>query len=734
MTIRSLLPIFNPATVAVVGASNKPGSVGGAILSNLKRSGFPGHIYAVNAKHHLIDGEIAYSALEHLPEKPDLVIVSTPASTVPGLVRQCGQLEIPGMIVISAGFREAGPTGLTIESELSQAAREFPNVRFLGPNCLGVLKPDNRLNASFSPIMPSSGRISFISQSGALCTAILDWAMARRIGFAHCVSVGNMTNVGMGDLIEYFADDNQTDVILLYIEGINDAPHFLEAARKCTRCKPIVAFKAGRYGESAAAAASHTGAIATADAVYDAAFRQAGIERVFSIEELFDYSQLCKIPTRPKGDRLAIVTNAGGPAVMASDAWLDVGGHLAKLTGDTVSSLDQCLPSCWSKANPIDILGDATADRFRSAIRLTAADPNVDAVLVILTPQAMTEPSVVAQTVIEERSKTDKPVVTSWIGGVAVQGGRSAFQQAGIPTYDFPEDAVHALKHFMSTIEIQSKSEREPAVVAEHRSSGCPAVRVSSERIEHWRQKLPTAGLVDEVTAKQLLKEYGIPVAESSVAHFADEAASIADKIGYPVVLKIVSPDISHKSDVGGVALDIRSPSFVREQFSSMMDTVNARLPHAKIDGISIQPMIDTHGAIELLLGMTRDRQFGPVVVLGAGGFTAELQRDSRLELPPFNREVTDRMIQSLRLFPLLRGYRNQRGVDLDQLRDVIGRFCQLIEDYPTLAAAEINPLSVSSHQIIALDARMVCSESQVCPRQPQCSTAHSITDYGVNS
>ena len=711
MSKRGLEPIFNPSAVAVVGASSKPGSVGGAIFSNLKQAGFEGRIYPVNTKHHLIDDEFALSSLAELPEKPELVVVCTPAATVPGLLRQCGELHIPGMIVTSAGFREAGPAGKAIEQELRQASQEFPGVRFIGPNCLGLLRPENRLNASFSPIMPSPGRLTFISQSGALCTAILDWATERQIGFANCVSVGNMTNVGMGDLIEYFAHDEQTDVILLYIEGVTDAPHFLSAARECSRRKPIIAYKAGRFSESSAAAASHTGAIASSDAVYDAAFRRAGIERVSSIEELFDYSQLSRVRTRMNGNRLGLVTNAGGPAVMASDAWLAVGGTLAKLESDTLASLDRSLPPCWSKANPVDVLGDATADRFQSAIRLTAADPNVDALLVILTPQTMTRPAAVAQTVIDEASQTSKPIVTSWIGGPAVQSGRSLLKHAGIPTYDFPEEAIHALHHFRSTNEIQTAREIQSSFVAPKMIVEQTALSPTLERREYWRKTLSTMTLVDEVTAKTLFDEYGIPVAISRLARTANEAVAMAEQTGFPVALKIVSPDISHKSDVGGVVLNVRNGASVHEHFESMLRTVRAVKPEAEIEGVSVQPMIDTHGAVELMLGMTRDPQFGPAIVLSAGGFTAELQHDSVLELAPLDRDIVDRMLRSLRLYPLLKGYRGQPGIDLDELGDVIMKFCRFVDDYPMLQAAEMNPLSVSANRVIALDARMICRD-----------------------
>lgn len=709
MNGQGLDAIFQPRSIAVVGASERPGSVGGAILSNLRRAGFQGRLSAVNTKRGTFAGQPVFGSITELDQTPDLVAVCTPATTVPTIVRECGERGVGGMIVISAGFREAGAAGKELEVSLKAAGKDFPRLRFLGPNCLGVLKPANGLNASFSPVMPSAGRLTFLSQSGALCTAILDWSLEREIGFATCVSVGNMTNVGMGDLIDYFAKDDQTEAVLLYIEGLDDADHFMRAARSCTRHKPIIAYKAGRFSESSAAAASHTGAIASSDAIYDVAFRRAGIERVNSIEELFDCAKLLVRPTHPQGNRIAIVTNAGGPGVMASDAWLALGGRLAKLSGDTLASLDRVLPPCWSHGNPIDVLGDATVERFQHAIGHALNDPGVDVLLVIVTPQTMTEPKQIAEAVIDAQRHSEKPIVASWIGGPSVQPGRMILKAAGVPACDFPEEAVQALNHLVSTGRMRA------AAIDESRSTAIANARpiqtspLTAERQNFWHKQLKaTNGLLDEVHSKELVAEYGIPVASSQLAASVDDAVDRAQKLGYPVVLKVISPDISHKTDVGGVALNLADADAVRARYVSMMEQVRRRVPNARIDGVSVQTMISQARGVELLLGMTRDSQFGPVLLVGAGGVTAELQKDSALELPPYDDRVFQRLLQSLRLFPLLEGYRGRPGIHLDRLRDVMARFAQLADDFPELAAAEINPLLASADGMIALDVRII--------------------------
>lgn len=726
MNKKSLDRIFAPSSIAVVGASDQPGSVGGAVFTNLCSAGFSGPVWPVNRQHAVVGQRPAFAMVADLPETPDLVVVCTPAASVPTLIRECGQRGVLGMIVISAGFREAGAIGRQREAELQAVRNEFPDLRLIGPNCLGVLRPSAQLNASFSPVMPRSGRLTFLSQSGALCTAILDWSIEREIGFATCVSMGNMANVGMGELIDYFAEDDQTDALLLYIEGLDDAAHFLSAAKACTRRKPIIAYKGGRFPESSAAAASHTGAMASADAVYEVAFRHAGVERVNSIEEMFDCAKILVGPHRTWGQRLAIVTNAGGPGVMASDAWLTLGAPLAKLSAETLVALDQRLPPTWSHGNPVDVLGDATVERFQTAIQLVLKDPQVDAMLVILTPQTMTDPASIAAAVVAASRTTSKPIVASWIGGATVQAGRAILRTAHVPVYDFPEEAVRSLKHLMSAQNRSHPQGLDPdrlqppftpsvvkALVLPVQNGMITTSAFDLNRQSRWRQELAkTSGLIGEIRSKQMLADYGIPVVMTEIAHSVDEAVSLAETLKFPVVLKVVSPDISHKTDVGGVRLNLVDASDVRDGYLEMLASVERHAPHAKIAGVAVQKMVSAVRGIEVLLGMNRDPQFGLVLLLGAGGITAELQQDSALELPPFDDVVVDRMLHSLRLFPLLAGYRGRPGVDLDQLKNVILKFGHMAEELPELITGEINPLLVTADQVMALDARMISSGS----------------------
>ena len=700
----NLKPFFSPKSIAVVGASDRAGSVGGAIFANLNAASFTGAVYPVNHQHSVIQRQRAYLSIRELPVVPDLVILCTAAETIPGLVRECGECGVRGLVVVSAGFREIGAAGRERETRLKASLREFPLMRMIGPNCLGVIRPTQGLNASFSPVMPRDGRMTLLTQSGALGTAIMDWSMEREIGFAACVSVGNMTDVGMGDLIDYFAEDPQTDALLLYLEGVNDAQHFLNAARACSRRKPVIAYKAGRFEESSSAAASHTGAMASLDAVYDAAFRRAGIERVHSIEELFDCARLLAGQRHALGDRLAIVTNAGGPGIMASDAWLTLGGQLAQLSGETRAALDQTLPPCWSHGNPVDVLGDAGVERYQTALRQVLADPQVDALMVILTPQTMTEPARIAEAVIEAQQQSSKSIVTSWIGGHAVEQGRNVLRRGGVPVYDFPEAAAQALRHLVSAGRWQTAVETSAAETWTKFPS-----QLTPDQMMSWRKKLTGCpGLIDEVSSKVLLADFGIPIVSTHVAHSPESAVIIADQLGYPVVIKVLSPDISHKTDVGGVLLNLANAGQVQAGFEAIRDSVRERAPQARWEGVAVQPMISATRGVELLLGMKRDPQFGPVILLGAGGITAELQQDSVLELTPLDDLIWERMLRSLRLYPLLAGYRGRPGVNLPALRHVVMRFVQLVTKLPELSTAEINPLLATADEIIALDARLI--------------------------
>ena len=709
MTRSKLDSIFAPRSVAVVGASEQAGSVGGAVFSNLKAGGFQGHLFAVNHKRRFVHGEAAVGSIAELPETPDLVVVCTPAASVPMLIRDCGQRGVGGVIVISAGFRESGPAGCELEEAVQKEAAKFEGLRIVGPNCLGVIVPSLKLNASFAAGMPQPGRVALLSQSGALCTAILDWAIDQQIGFSAFVSAGNMLDVSMADLIDYFAADPKTESLILYVESLTNARDFLSAARAFSRKKPIVAFKAGRFSESAQAAASHTGALAGVDAVYEAAFKRAGIERVFSVDDMFDCAELLARQRPPRGRRLAIVTNAGGPGVMATDALMEQRGQLAKLSAIAMERLNQALPPHWSHNNPVDVLGDATPERYATALEAVLADEGVDAALVILTPQAMTEPTRIAQVIATTANPHRKPLLAAWMGGPLVREGHRVLHASAIPTYKSPEQAVHAFMHLVSyatRCELLQETPRDVSIAWPH-----DRAQFRQDFLATAHSALPANGIsstfLSEDDSKALLAAYGIPVSQPVAATTVDEAVETARRIGFPVVMKIRSPEITHKTDVGGVELDLTNEADVQTAFDRMMSSVRSKRPDATIEGVTLQPMITAARGVELLVGAKQDPVFGSVILVGAGGVTAELLQDHALELPPLNERLARRMLESLRCWPLLQGYRGRPGVDVEQLIEILIRFSYLVVDWPELSEIDINPLLVTADRLVALDARM---------------------------
>lgn len=717
MSINNLDRIFHPQRVAVVGASDNPQSVGYAVLRNLIGA-FQGVVYPVNPKRESVQGIAAYPSIDKLPHPADLAVIATPAPTVKAIVRQCGEAGTRGLAVLSAGFGEAGDAGRALEAELLAEARRFPGMRMIGPNCLGVIVPPVQLNAAFTVGMPPEGNLAFISQSGALGTSVLDWAIRKNVGFSAFVSVGNMADVGFADLIDYFGQDDRTDAILLYIESIRQARQFVSAARAFTKNKPIIAYKAGRFAQSAAAAASHTGALMGADDVHDAAFQRCGIERVFDIEDMFDCAELLSRGRLPRGgSRLAIVTNAGGPGVMATDAVIAADGELAELSPETMDQLNGVLPTFWSHGNPVDVLGDAPPKRYADAVKIVLHDPQVDALLVILTPQAMTDPIAVAEALIAVAGGSRKPVVTAWVGGNAVVPARELLNASGLPAYSTPERAVDGLMHlvhYARNIELLYEMPREVE---------------SADAFDQEALKLTRADVLsrpnhtlDEIDAKRLLATAGIPVASPEPAGDAHRAVELARDIGFPVVMKIHSPDISHKTDCGGVALDLKDEQEVQHAFDTMMRSVRAAEPDARIDGVTIQPMIDTRHSVEIILGAKRDPVFGSVILVGSGGTTAELWQDRVLGLPPLNESLVTRMLKSLKVHQLLHGYRDRPAVDVDELVETIIRFSYLIAESPNIAEVDINPLLVSPTGVIGLDARVITNDG---PIEPDATYSH---------
>lgn len=703
MSAHHLDRLLRPRSVAVVGASDSPGKVGYTVLRNLKTYGFPGALHAVNPGRETVQGLQCYGRLEALPERPDLVVVCTPAATVAGLVESCGRLGVPGMVVLSAGFGESGPKGRDLERDLRQAIAHHPDLRVIGPNCLGIMSIGAKLNASFAAGMPALGRVALLSQSGALCTAILDWAKLEGIGFSYFLSMGNMLDVGVADLLDYLAADPGVDSVVLYLESITNAREFMSAARAFTREKPIVAYKSGRFQESARAASSHTGAMAGVDDVYEAAFQRAGIVRVHEVDDMFACAELLARTRLPQGPRLGIVTNAGGPGVMACDALLAAGGKLAELSPAIMERLDGVLPPFWSHNNPVDVLGDASPDRFAAATGIVLEDAAVDAVLAILTPQAMTDPTATAYAVARLVARADKPVLTAWMGGSSLTEGIAALHASSVPTFSTPERAVSA---FMRLVEYARRREillETPRAVPLDLALPRPELRgrVAALVGEGVSQ-------LSERQSKELLALYGIRVSRTLQAATAEDAVRAARDLGFPVVLKIDSPQITHKSDVRGVLLDLANEEQVRRGFAEIVANAQRLRPSAEIRGVTVQPMIALADGVSLIVGAKRDPVFGPVILVGAGGVTAELLSDRALELPPLNERLARRMLESLRSWKLLDGYRGKPKVALDQLTEALMRFSYLVADVPELVEADINPLIVTPSEVIAVDARFM--------------------------
>ncbi len=703
MSIRNLDKIFDPQRIAVIGANETATSVGYTVFRNLSASDYQGVVYPVNPRFEAVQGIPAYKDIESVPAVVDLAVICTAAPIVPEIVRSCGEKGIPGIVILSAGFREAGQSGRELEGAIRHEQRKFDGMRIVGPNCLGIIVPRLHLNASFAAMTPAPGHIGFISQSGALCTSVLDWAMDEGIGFSHFVSVGNMLDVSMGDLIDYLGSATETRSIILYIESIGEAREFLSAARAFARTKPIVAYKAGRFPESAQAAASHTGAMAGVDAVYEAAFQRAGIERILEIDDMFDCAELLARQLSPKSDRLAIVSNAGGPGVMTTDALIARGGRLAALAPETIEELNQFLPECWSHGNPVDLVGDAPPERFSRALETVLKDKNVDAALVILTPLAMTDATATARAVANVATQARKPVLAAWMGSRVVREGIQVLNAMGVPTYKTPAKAVQAFLHLVSYA-------RNLTIL--HETPRDLPIEFGLDRRQRRTafQALLAEGrdVLSESLSKALLESYEIPVTRPHAARTADEAVQAAEGLGYPVVVKIESPQISHKTEVDGVILNLPNSAAVCAAFQQITARARQMRPDAEIAGVTVQKMIGYANSFELILGTKRDPVFGPVIMVGMGGVAAEVFQDRALGLPPLNDVLARRMLESLKSWPLLRGYRGKPGGNIDRLIEIIMRFSYLVADYPEIQELDINPLLVTPEAVIALDARVV--------------------------
>jgi acetyltransferase len=720
MAIKKLDSIFRPKRIALIGVSSNPDSVGGITLKNLVGGGFNGVVYPVNPKREAVFGIPCYPDVKSLPKTPDLAVIMTAAKFVPQLVKECGEAGIHGLIIMSAGFKESGEEGKALEAQVKTEKAKFPDMRVIGPNCLGILVPGLNMNVSFAAGMPKKGHVAFISQSGALCTSVLDWAYESNIGFSNFVSIGNSMDVSFGDLIDYFGQDPNTKSIVLYVESVQNARTFMSAARAFSREKPIIVYKSGRFPESAAAAASHTGAMASEDSIYDAVFHRAGLARVFDFGNIFDFTDLVGRRRIPKGNRLAIVTNAGGPGVMATDSLISLGGKLVKLSEETMQKLNDYLPPFWSHGNPVDVLGDATPERFAKSTEIVLEDKNVDAVLVLLTPQAMTDPTATADAIAKMSANTSKTIMAAWLGGASMREGTQIFNNAGIASYATPEQAIKAfmtLSDYSQNLKMLYETPKEVPVSFQYDRNEL--------RKKYLENVFPKAKILNEDDSKMLVNDYGIDTTHPAPAATEDEAVAIAEKKGYPVVLKIYSPDITHKSDVGGVALNIENEDMVRATFRNMVKTAAERRPDARIDGVTVQKMVNTKGGIELIVGTKKDPVFGTVMLVGMGGTTAELFKDKRLEFPPLNEQLARQMLESLKIYPLLAGWRGEAPKNIDKLIEVLIRMSYLAADYPEIEELDINPLIVTEDDVIALDARIVVDEEIM--KQPVKEYSHLI-------
>ncbi len=697
-----LTPLFEPASVAVIGASERAQAVGAVVLGNLIEGAFTGRVYPVNPRHTALRGLRCYPSVHDLPERVDLAVIATPAATVPALIEECGHAGVRAACVMSAGFSEIGAAGAKLERTLLENARRN-RLRVLGPNCLGLQRPGVHLNATFGRGMALPGTLGLVSQSGALCTAILDWAEPNGIGFSSVVSLGGSTDIDFGEVIDFLVDDPRTEHILLYVEGVRDARRFVSALRAAARVKPVIVMKSGRHPAGTRAAVSHTGAIVGGDDVFNAVVRRAGIVRVATIGQLVAAAHALARRVKPRGDRLAIVTNGGGPGVMAADRATDLGIPLATLSESTIEALQRALPANWSHGNPVDLIGDAGAERYREALAACLADEGVDGVLTILCPQAMTAPLETARVVVEAAKSTSKPLLTCWMGEAEVAASRRLFQFSDLPTFRTPETAVEMFANVSAFYRNQRLLLQTPGPRAEPTPPDLDGARAVIESVlaEHRT-------VLSEMEGKALLAAFRIPVAPALVARNAQEAMVIAEEIGLPVAMKICSPDITHKSEAGGVRLNVANAQAVRAAYADIVATVGRERPRARIGGVIVEPMLARPHVRELMVGMTRDAVFGPALAFGAGGAAVEVQRDRAVALPPLNAFLAGELVARTRVARMLGEFRELPAVDRAALEAVLLRVSEMVCELPELAELDINPLLVDEHGAIAADARVV--------------------------
>jgi acetyltransferase len=697
-----LTALFEPKSVAVIGASDREDSVGNVIFKNILTSGYKGRLYAINPKHETVQGEKSYKSIEEIGARVELAVIATRPQSVSHIIEQCGRSGVRNAIVISAGFSESGHIGAAIERKVMEIARSY-NVRILGPNCLGIIRPDLGLNATFARVNANPGNLALVSQSGAMCSAVLDWAKSNQVGFSSVISLGMTADVDFGEILDYLIYDNKTHYILMYVEGIRNARRFMSALRSAARIKPIILLKAGRHEAGSAAAATHSGMAAVSDTVFDAAVRRAGVVRVQNVGHLFYAAKALASKFRPQGNRLAIITNGGGPGAMAADRAGDLGIPLAQITNETMAMLNKSLPTTWSHSNPIDIGGDATPERYHDTILAVAQDPNVDSTLVMLSPQAMTQPMEVAKAVIEVSEKGSRSIICCWMGEEQVREARALLENAGIPAFRMPETAVELFHHISKYYRNQKLLLQTPEPTRQHGRPETEGAKMLIEALLAERRKV-----LSEMESKAILRAFRIPVAQTMVARTATEALLLAEQLGFPIAMKVDSPDLPHKSDAGGVRLNITNAPAVRNAYHDIMDTVQKRHPNAKINGVSIEPFLSRPNGRELMIGVFRDPIFGPVITFGAGGFDVEIFSDRSVALPPLNKFLAKDLIDSTRASKILDQFHNMPPVDREAIKEVLLCISEMVCELPWIMEMDLNPLIVDENGAIAADARIV--------------------------
>jgi acetyltransferase len=704
MNTHYLTSLFTPQSIVLYGASDRIDSVGGVVFKNLLTSGFKGRIYAINPKRDEVQGEKALSSLDEIEEEVDLAVVATPAHSIPEIVEACGERGIRMMLILSAGFRETGVEGRKLEDRVTQLARRY-DIRLMGPNCLGIIRPDKGLNITFGNNNAKPGNLALVSQSGAICTAILDWAEKNDIGFSAVVSTGIAADLDFGDYLDYLVSDPSTKAILLYIEGIKNSRRFMSSLRAAARIKPVIALKVGRHAAGAEASMSHTGALVGSDETFSAALSRSGVLRVETIGQLFAAAKtLSSTHYRGPSERLVIITNGGGPGVMAADRATDRGIELTSMSPETMDALNKALPNVWSHGNPVDIIGDAPPERYQQAVDICLEDPGVDGAIVILTPQAMTRPADVAKAVIKSAEKSSKPVITSWMGGHQVEGARQLFNKARIPDFRTLENAVDGFSYLARFNRNQRLLLQTPA----RRTSGqqppdSEGARLIIEGVLTEQRKILT-----EPESMAVLNAFRIPTVRNGVARSANEALIIAESIGFPIAMKVLSTDISHKSDAGGVRLNINSAQETRGAYRQLVDQVTQNVPDAKISGVTVEKMYRSSNGRELMIGIIKDPVFGPVISFGSGGTSVEVMGDSAISLPPLNHQLSMDLINRTRVSRLLGEFRHMPAVNIDTLVDVLLSVSSMACELPWIQEMDINPLIMDENGIVAVDARIV--------------------------